>query len=136
VNANFLAIFLLRIYLLRIYITAMVATSTSTTPLSPAVFAILLSLAEGEKHGYQVMKDALTPQGGGVRLGPGTLYGSLDRMMRDGLVEESGLSDDERRRYYRLTALGRAVLGTELARLDTAVSAARAQGLVPHRGRS
>jgi len=82
-----------------------------------------------------MMKDALTPQGGGVRLGPGTLYGSLDRMMRDGLVEESGFSDDERRRYYQLTAQGHAVLGAELTRLDAAVSSARAQGLVPHGGR-
>lgn len=105
-------------------------------PLSSAVFAILLSLAEGEKHGYLIMKDAASPQGGGVRLGPGTLYGSLDRMMRDGLVEESGISDDERRRYYRLTNLGHAALATELARLDAAVSSARSLGLLPHGGRS
>jgi len=56
-------------------------------------------------------------------------------MMRDGLVEESGFSDDERRRYYQLTAQGHAVLGAELTRLDAAVSSARAQGLVPHGGR-
>lgn len=104
-------------------------------PLTPAVFAILLSLSEGEKHGYLIMKDARLPQGGGVRMGPGTLYGSLDRMMRDGLVEESGASDDERRRYYRLTAPGRAVLGIELERLDAAVASARSLGLIPHRGR-
>ena len=62
------------------------ATGTiPTTPLSPAVFAILLSLAEGEKHGYLIMKDARSPQGGGIQMGPGTLYGSIDRMMRDGL---------------------------------------------------
>jgi DNA-binding PadR family transcriptional regulator len=104
-------------------------------PLTPAVFAILLSLAEGEKHGYQIMKDALTPQGGGVRLGPGTLYGSLDRMMRDELVEESGISDDERRRYYRLTNLGHSVLAVELGRLDAAVASARTLGLIHHGGR-
>ncbi len=75
---------------------------------------ILLSLAEGDKHGYAMMKDARSPQGGGVRLGPGTLYGSLDRMMRDGLVEETGISDDERRRYYRLTGFGRKALASEL----------------------
>ncbi len=127
------------------------ATETApAAPLTPAVFAILLSLAEGEKsgspstghsrwggkHGYLIMKDARAPQGGGVRLGPGTLYGSLDRMMRDGLVEESGISDDERRRYYRLTHLGHSVLAVELARLDAAVVSARSLGLLPHRGRS
>ena len=67
-------------------------------------------------------------------MGPGTLYGSLDRMMRDGLVEETGLSDDERRRYYRLTLRGRAALAAELQRLDAAVKSARAQGLLPQRG--
>ena len=96
-------IFLLRIYPLWMYIACMAADTAPASPLSPAVFAILFSLAEGEKHGYQMMKDARSPEGGGVRLGPGTLYGSIDRMMRDGLVEESGKSDDERRRYYRLT---------------------------------
>jgi DNA-binding PadR family transcriptional regulator len=101
------------------------------TPLTPAVFAILLSLASGDKHGYAMMKDALAPEGGGVRMGPGTLYGSLDRMMRDGLVEESGISDDERRRYYRLTTTGRIALAAELERLDATMRAARAQGLLP-----
>lgn len=105
-------------------------------PLSATVFSILLSLAEGEKHGYQIMKDALSPGGGAVRLGPGTLYGSLDRMMRDGLITESGVSDDERRRYYKLTANGRRVLSEELERLDQAVRAGRSLGLLPHRSRS
>jgi DNA-binding PadR family transcriptional regulator len=104
-------------------------------PLTPAVFAILLSLAEGEKHGYLIMKDARAPEGGGVRLGPGTLYGSLDRMMRDGLVEESGISDDERRRYYRLTSQGHFVLAVELERLDAAIHSARSLGLLPQGGR-
>jgi DNA-binding PadR family transcriptional regulator len=113
------------------------ATGTApAAPLTPAVFAILLSLAEGDKHGYLIMKDARAPQGGGVRLGPGTLYGSLERMMRDSLVEESGLSDDERRRYYRLTKLGQSVLAVELERLDAAVSSAHALGLLPNGGRS
>lgn len=128
----------------------MATETVPAAPLTPAVFAILLSLAEGEKsrspstgsgrwggkHGYLIMKDVRAPQGGGVRLGPGTLYGSLDRMMRDGLVEESGISDDERRRYYRLTKLGHSVLAVELARLDAAVSSARSLGFLPQRGRS
>jgi DNA-binding PadR family transcriptional regulator len=113
------------------------ATGTApAAPLTPAVFAILLSLSEGDKHGYLIMKDARAPEGGGLHMGPGTLYGSLDRMMRDGLVEETGASDDERRRYYRLTGLGRAALGIELERLDATVSSAHALGLLPHGARS
>lgn len=106
------------------------------TPLTPAVLAILLGLADGDKHGYALMKDARTPQGGGVQMGPGTLYGTLDRLMRDGLVEETGFTDDERRRYYRLTPGGRAVLAAELQRLDAAIKSARSLGLLPTRGRS
>lgn len=83
-----------------------------------------------------MMKDARSPRGGGIAMGPGTLYGSIDRMIRDGLVEESDKQDDERRRYYRLTALGRKVLAAELERLDAAVSSARARGLLPHGGQS
>jgi DNA-binding PadR family transcriptional regulator len=109
---------------------------SAPAPLTPAVFAILLSLADGDKHGYAIMKEARTPQGGGVAMGPGTLYGTLDRLIRDGMVEESGLSDDERRRYYRIKAPGRTALAAELARLDAAVASARSQGLLPHRGRS
>ncbi len=107
-----------------------------STPLTPAVLAILLGLADGDKHGYAIMKDARTPQGGGVQMGPGTLYGTLDRLIRDGLVEESGISDDERRRYYRLTAPGRTTLAMELERLDAAIASARSLGLLPTRGRS
>ena len=105
-------------------------------PLSPTVFAILLSLAEGEKHGYLIMKDARSAECGGIQMGPGTLYGSLDRMMRDGLVEETGTSDDERRRYYRLTELGQSVLAVELNRLNAAVTSARRMGLIPRGGRA
>jgi DNA-binding PadR family transcriptional regulator len=107
-----------------------------SVPLSPAVLAILLSLAEGEKHGYAMMKDARSSRGGGIAMGPGTLYGSIERMMRDGLVEESEKQDDERRRYYRLTGMGRMVLAAELERLDATVAAARTMGLLPHGGRS
>lgn len=106
------------------------------TPLSPPVFAVLLSLAGGEKHGYAMMKDARSPEGGGVNMGPGTLYGSLERMTRDGLVEESDLQDDERRRYYRLTGRGQSVLAAELERLDAALTSARTLGLLPNRSRS
>jgi DNA-binding PadR family transcriptional regulator len=114
----------------------MITETAPASPLSPAVFAILFSLAEGEKHGYLIMKDALTPEGGGIRLGPGTLYGSIDRMMRDGLVEETGATDDERRRYYRLTKLGQSVLAGELERLDAVVKSAHRMGLIPRGGRA
>jgi DNA-binding PadR family transcriptional regulator len=108
----------------------------ASSPLTPSVFALLLSLASGEKHGYAMMKDVLAPEGGGIVMGPGTLYGTLDRLMRDGLVVESHFSDDQRRRYYRLTETGRSILGAELQRLDSAVSAARQRGLLPAGGRS
>jgi len=114
----------------------MTIETAPSAPLTPTVFAILLSLAEGDKHGYQMMKDARAPEGGGIRMGPGTLYGSLDRMMRDGLVAETGVTDDERRRYYRLTGLGRKTLAAELERLEATVAAARTLGLLPNGGRS
>ena len=94
-------------------------------PLTSAVFAILLALGEGEKHGYGIMKEAAEPAGGGMKLGPGTLYGTLDRLMTQGLVEETGSTDDDRRRYYRLTRLGAQVLAAETFRLSAAVKTAR-----------
>ena len=94
---------------------------------------ILASLANGPKHGHAMIEDIASLCG--TRLGPGTLYGSLDRMMRDRLVEESGISDDERRRFYRLTSQGHAVLAAELERLEAAVNSARSLGLLPQGGR-
>jgi DNA-binding PadR family transcriptional regulator len=94
-------------------------------PLTPAVFSILLALAGSEKHGYAIMKEAALPEGGGVAMGPGTLYGSLDRMMRSGLVEETGMTDNERRRYYRITRFGSAVFNAESARLARMMTAVR-----------
>jgi DNA-binding PadR family transcriptional regulator len=98
---------------------------------TPAVFAILFSLAGGDRHGYGMMKDARTPEGGGVAMGPGTLYGTLERLMRDGLVIEADVSDDQRRRFYRLTASGRAVLEAELVRMHSTLKAAQERGLIP-----
>lgn len=102
----------------------------SGIPLTAAVLAILLSLADGERHGYAMMKFAGTPDGGGLKMGPGTLYGSLDRLVRDGLVEETGTTDDERRRYYRLTRDGQQVLAAELERLRSTLKAAQRRGLL------
>src|SRR6266567_8128553 len=97
------------------------------TPLTPAVFHILLALAGGQKHGYAIMKEVAADGGGFLRMGPGTLYGSLQRMTAAGLVEEMEEASevDERRRYYRLTSAGRRALGGELARLRQALSAAK-----------
>ena len=103
----------------------------SLLPLSAAVFSILLSLSGEEKHGYAIMKEVAEADGGSLTMGPGTLYGSLDRMIRARLVEESGLSDDERRRYYRITRFGRKVLGAELVRLNRTLKTARSKGILP-----
>ena len=112
------------------------ATGTETrAALTPAVFAILLALADGDKHGYAIMKEARMPAGGGVEMGPGTLYGTIDRLIRDGLVEESGVSDDERRRFYRLKAAGRTTLFAEIERLQAAVTSTRARRVLAHGGR-
>jgi len=99
-------------------------------PLSPVVFSILLALASSDKHGYAIMKEAALPEGGGVIMGPGTLYGSLDRMMRIGLVEETGVTDNERRRYYRITKFGAQVFSAEAARLSRVMGAVRRKALL------
>jgi len=99
-------------------------------PLSPVIFSILLALASSDKHGYAIMKEAALPEGGGVIMGPGTLYGSLDRMMRIGLVEETGVTDNERRRYYRITKFGAQVFSAEAARLSRVMGAVRRKALL------
>jgi DNA-binding PadR family transcriptional regulator len=108
-------------------------------PLSPAAFHILLSLVDGERHGYAIMREVEARSGGEVRLGPGTLYGAIKRMLDQGVLEEAGErpareGDDERRRYYRLTALGREVVAAEAARLERLVELARAKNLLPRPG--
>ncbi len=104
-----------------------VSPEAAHLPLSAAVFAILLALSGGEKHGFAFMKEAGKPVGGAVNLGPGTLYGTLDRLIRDSLVEETGLTDDARRRYYRITNLGQRVLAAETARLSAALRTAQSR---------
>ena len=103
-------------------------------PLPPATFHILLALADGELHGYAIMKGVAARSEGTVRLGPGTLYGSLKRLLAARLVEEGGERDpergDERRRYYRLTQLGLSVVRAEAGRLDAMVRAARRKKLI------
>ena len=105
-------------------------------PLTPAVLDIVLALGNDELHGYGIMREVRRRTDGGRRLTPGTLYRSLGQMQEKGLVEESedrpdpGL-DDERRRYYRLTELGRRVAAAEVERLEGLVRAARSKGLAP-----
>jgi DNA-binding PadR family transcriptional regulator len=99
-------------------------------PLPASVMQILVALADGEKHGYAIMRDVADLSDGAVRMGSGTLYGSIKRMLEQGLIEEADerpdpALDDQRRRYYRLTALGQRVGAAEQARLAALVDAAR-----------
>ena len=107
-------------------------------PLTPAVLNILLALADKERHGYGIMREVEERTEGQTRLGPGTLYGSIKRMLADGLIEESAerpdpAMDDQRRRYYRITDFGRRVAAAEAERLSGLVETARARKLL--RGR-
>src|SRR5262245_33169565 len=109
-------------------------------PLSPHQFQILLSLTDGHRHGYGIIRDVAARTDGALRLGTGTLYTALARLETLDLVEETDprsrpADDDERRRYYRLTPRGRAVLQAETARLDALVNQARRKGIVPARPR-
>jgi DNA-binding PadR family transcriptional regulator len=111
-------------------------SAASLTPLSPAVFHILLSLAEGERHGYALKREIVLRTGGKLKLGPGVLYGSIAKMLETRLIEESDDRpdphlDDERRRYYRITAYGRKVAQAEAARMRELVRLAAARLGVP-----
>ena len=108
--------------------------------LTPAVFHILLALADGESHGYGIMQDVERFTNGDTRLGPGTLYRSIQRMLVDGLIEELAISlhdeaDEDRRRYYRLTAKGLDAAKREARRLAELVDAARHRSLLATRPR-
>lgn len=101
-------------------------------PLTPAIHHILLALADEERHGYGIMLEVSRLTGGTAKMGPGTLYGTLKRMLASGLVEEADERpdpslDDERRRYYRLTKLGAQVLRAETSRVSVLLDAARAK---------
>lgn len=104
-------------------------------PLTPATFHILLALVDGECHGYAIMREVAERTDGTVKLGPGTLYGSLKRLLEQGMVEESDERadpelDDERRRYYRITRRGLDVARAEARRLESLVRAARQKKLI------
>jgi DNA-binding PadR family transcriptional regulator len=95
-------------------------------PLPAATLHILVAITTGEKHGYAIMREVEEVSDGAVRMGPGTLYGSIKRMLADGLIEETAERpdpeiDDQRRRYYRLTGLGERVCAAELRRLEALI---------------
>ena len=107
-------------------------------PIPTAFFHILVAVADRERHGYAIMRDVAARTNGELRLSPGSLYGSIKRMLEDGLIEETEerpdpKNDDERRRYYRITTQGRKVATAESARLATLLKQARASGLAPRR---
>jgi DNA-binding PadR family transcriptional regulator len=103
-------------------------------PLTPAVFHILLALAKGAKHGYAIMKEVTQDSGGKMRMGNGTLYGSLKRMLSDGLIDDAGdrTGDDEtRRKYYKLTIRGRRALSAEMQRYVDTAEVIKASEMIP-----
>ena len=110
--------------------TTVIQEPESFIPLTPAVFHILLALADGEKHGYAIMQEVEAISSDQIKMGPGTLYGSIKRMIANGLIEEVDERpdpnlDDQRRRYYRLTGLGNTVLSAEAQRLVVLLERAR-----------
>jgi DNA-binding PadR family transcriptional regulator len=103
-------------------------------PLTPAVFHILLALADQDRHGYAIILDIAERTGGAMRLGTGTLYTAISRLLEGGLIEEpderpDADEDDERRRYYRLTPFGREVANAEARRLAALIKMARSRGI-------
>jgi DNA-binding PadR family transcriptional regulator len=114
------------------------AEDEAAAVLTPAVFHILLALSDGNSHGYGIMQDVEAFTGGEIRLGPGTLYRSIQRMLVDGLIEELEIalhdeSDDDRRRHYRLTKKGLEIAQREARRLADLVDVARQRDLLVKR---
>jgi DNA-binding PadR family transcriptional regulator len=107
-------------------------------PLAEATFHILLAVADGDRHGYGIIQDVATRTDGALKLGAGTLYRSIQRMLEQGLLVETSQrpapeQDDERRRYYRITPFGRTVARAETARLKKLLNLARAGGFLPRK---
>jgi DNA-binding PadR family transcriptional regulator len=107
----------------------------SLLPLTPAVFHVLLALAGGERHGYAIMQEVAGSTNGQIKMGPGTLYGTVKRLLEAHLIEESDERpdphlDDERRRYYRLTGVGEQVVKAEARRYAETVEIARGKKLI------
>jgi DNA-binding PadR family transcriptional regulator len=111
-------------------------TPDSLLPLPAATFHILVALADEDRHGYAIMQEVAARTGGALKLGAGTLYRSIQRMLEQGLIHEISArpapeADDERRRYYRITAFGRSVARAEARRLARMLALARASGFAP-----
>ncbi|HLY15872.1 MAG TPA: PadR family transcriptional regulator [Bryobacteraceae bacterium] len=108
--------------------------SNSQAGLTPAMFHVLLALADGDKHGYAILKEVAAHTAGEVQLSTGTLYGLIKRLLEDGLIVEVtgrlSAGDDQRRRYYRLTPPGRAVAVDEARRLEKLLARARSKRLI------
>jgi DNA-binding PadR family transcriptional regulator len=100
-------------------------------PLTPALFHVLLSLVDEQRHGYAILKEVAQRTNGAVELSTGTLYGIIKRLLADGLIRESALGSTERRRAYRLTAFGRRVALAEAERLRDLVLSAQLKNLIP-----
>ena len=105
-------------------------------PLTPAMFEVLIALADGEKHGYAILKEVARRTDGRITLSPGTLYAIVRRFVNEGVIAESDARpdpalDDERRRYYRLTDFGRELARAEARRMEIALGMARAKSLIP-----
>lgn len=113
------------------------ANNKANTPLTPAVLHILLALSTKDRHGYGIMKQVVADSQGRINMGPGTLYGSLGRMVKAGLIRESDKKidpdmDDERRIYYKITGLGQKSLAAELERYRDTVAVAKQKRLSPN----
>jgi DNA-binding PadR family transcriptional regulator len=116
-------------------VTPPIRESEPQAPLTPAMFHVLLALAGEDLHGYAILKEVGLRTGGEVKLSTGTLYGIIKRLLDDGLIAErrgrpAAVRDDERRRYYRLTAKGHEVAATEAERLEKVVALARSRRLL------
>jgi DNA-binding PadR family transcriptional regulator len=117
------------------HMTPKSSAAEPNAPLTPAMFHVLLALAGEDLHGYAILKEVAMRTGGDVQLSTGTLYGIIKRLLNDGLIAElrerpAAAHDDERRRYYRLTAKGRDVAATEAHRMAKVVELARSRRLL------
>ena len=109
---------------------------TDLLPLTPGMFHVLIALADGEKHGYAIIKEVARRTDGAIRPSAGTLYTLIRRFVQEGVIVESderpdASLDDERRRYYRITDFGRNVAHAEAVRMESTLSMARAKNLIP-----
>lgn len=118
--------------------TRLTDEAAALLPLPPITLHILLALADGDRHGYAIMQEVIASTGGRIKMGPGTLYGTIKRLLASGLIDESDSRadsklNDERRRYYRLTGLGQRVVKAEAGRYQQIAELAKAKKLIGRR---